>query len=208
MPRSDAGAMCADPQCFLVRSHPHTTDAHMSHSFWVRAADVASEIVGYYVFTSEMRDYYRGHTTYLPQALKDYRMHGKDVPLTPTAAATPTASGIGPDAPKVTNEFGGQQSQLNFRFDLLDAKAMFALAGVLDYGVRERGYPANNWRRIPVNENLNHALMHIMAYMDGDVQDDHLVHAFVRMMFAVGVQLQGGPIVQPDAPTKRHIPID
>jgi hypothetical protein len=141
----------------------------------------------------------------MPYNNKDYYMRGEDMP--PPIPAPPTViDGVGPDAPKVTNEFGGQQSQLHFRFDLLDAQAIFALARVLDYGVRKRGYPANNWRAISVDENINHALMHIMAYMGGDTQDDHLVHAFVRMMFAVGVDLQGGPIVQPDdtdAPTKR-----
>jgi hypothetical protein len=35
--------------------------------------------------------------------------------------------------------------------------------------------------------------MHILAYLAGDKQDDHLGHAFCRMMFALGVELQGGP---------------
>lgn len=102
-------------------------------------------------------------------------------------------AGIGPDAPKVTNDMGGQQSKLDYRFDLLDPAAMFALASVLHYGVNVRGYPANNWRAISVDENLNHAMMHILAHLQGDTQDQHLEHAFTRMMFALGVHLQGGP---------------
>jgi hypothetical protein len=100
--------------------------------------------------------------------------------------------GVGPDAPKVTNANGGVQSGSRYRFDLLDVPSMFALAGVLHYGVDVRDYPVDNWRYIDTHEHINHALTHIMADLGGDTQDDHLVHAFCRMMFALGVRLQGG----------------
>lgn len=100
--------------------------------------------------------------------------------------------GIGPDQPIVTNEFGGQQSEVPYRFDLLDSRAMFALASILHYGADIRGYPEGNWRLIPAKDNVNHALIHIMAWLDGDTQDKHLEHAFCRLMFALGVELQGG----------------
>lgn len=100
--------------------------------------------------------------------------------------------GIGPDAPKVTTPSGGQQSALPYRFDLLDASAMFALAGVLSYGADVRGYPENNWRLISAESNVNHALSHLMAWLAGDTQDEHLAHAFTRIMFALGVELKGG----------------
>lgn len=101
--------------------------------------------------------------------------------------------GIGPSEPKVTNELGGQQSRLPYRFDLLDSHAMFALAEVLYYGVDIRGYPENNWRSISAESNVNHAMAHIFAWLNGDKQDKHLEHAFCRLMFALGVELQGGP---------------
>jgi len=97
--------------------------------------------------------------------------------------------GVGPDVPKVTNAVGGQQSELHYRFDLIDGPALFALAQVLDYGTRVRGYPEENWRLIPARDNLNHALMHAYAWLAGDRQDKHLEHAFTRMMFALGVAL-------------------
>lgn len=104
----------------------------------------------------------------------------------------PFLVGVGPDVPKVTNEHGGQRSELNYRFDLMDPQAMFALAKILDYGVRVRGYPEDNWRLIPARDNINHALVHLYAHLAGDTQDDHLAHAFCRVMFALGVELAGG----------------
>lgn len=99
--------------------------------------------------------------------------------------------GVGPDTPIETNELGGQQSSVPYRFDLFDPASMFALAEVLDYGAKR--YTPENWRLIDVNSNLNHVMVHIMAYLAGDTQDKHLEHAFCRMMFALGVELQGGP---------------
>lgn len=99
--------------------------------------------------------------------------------------------GVGPETPLVTTPTGGVHSDIPFRFDLFDPNAMFALAGVLDYGIK-RGYKVDNWRYIDTRAHLNHVLMHITAHLAGDTQDNHLAHAFTRMMFAVGVELQGG----------------
>ena len=99
-------------------------------------------------------------------------------------------SGLGPDAPTITNEQGGKQSHLNYRFDLIDPLTMFALARVCAYGAEK--YSAWNWRRIDINSNLNHALTHIFAYLAGDTSDDHLEHAFTRLMFALSLHLTPG----------------
>lgn len=114
-------------------------------------------------------------------------------PPKPNGAAlkgTFTVPGVGADAPKITLEGGGEQSFVPYRFDLIDERALFALARILDYGARERGYGEHNWRLISVNQNLNHALVHIFAFLAGDTQDDHLEHAFTRVHFALGVHLR------------------
>lgn len=80
---------------------------------------------------------------------------------------------------------GGMQSKLEYRFDLVDPYAMFQLAGILDFGAKK--YAPNNWRKLPIDTHINHALAHIWAYQDGDTQEDHLGHAFCRLMFALGV---------------------
>lgn len=93
---------------------------------------------------------------------------------------------LSPDAPIVTNAQGGSQSQLDLRFDLLDTKAMFRLASILNYGANK--YGDNNWRNIPTRDHINHALTHIFAYLQNDQQDDHLGHAFCRLMMALGTE--------------------
>lgn len=94
-----------------------------------------------------------------------------------------------PDAPTTTNERGGSQSDIGVRFDLIDAKALFEMAKVLDHGAKK--YGEDNWRLIPVQEHLNHLLMHTYAYLAGDESDDHLSHILCRATFALGVKIQG-----------------
>lgn len=93
-----------------------------------------------------------------------------------------------PDAPITTNEKGGSQSDIPVRFDLIDAKALFEMAKVLDHGAKK--YGENNWRQIPIHDHLNHLLMHTYAYLAGDTTDEHLSHILCRATFALGVSLQ------------------
>lgn len=95
--------------------------------------------------------------------------------------------GVGQDAPTVVNAKGGKQSQVLYRFDKLDTKAMFDLTRVLHEGAVKYGED-ENWRLIETESHLNHALIHIFAFMAGDKQDDHLSHAMCRLMFAIGVE--------------------
>lgn len=91
------------------------------------------------------------------------------------------------DAPTVTNEKGGSQSHIPTRFDLVDGKSMFAMAGVLHEGAEK--YGANNWRNIDVEDHLNHLIMHAYAYLSGDRSDEHLSHIMCRAMFAQAVEI-------------------
>jgi hypothetical protein len=96
-----------------------------------------------------------------------------------------------------TNERGGMQSKLAVRYDLLDGRAMDRLAAVLAYGAKK--YAPDNWRLIDVDAHLNHAMKHIMNYLDlracrvVQSADDELGHAFCRLFMAVAVDAQGGP---------------
>jgi hypothetical protein len=51
-------------------------------------------------------------------------------------------------------------------------------------------YGAENWRYIDANEHINHALMHIFAYLAKDTQDEHLSHAVCRLLFALETPLR------------------
>lgn len=95
-------------------------------------------------------------------------------------------NGVGPDTPTTTNEQGGMQSDLPYRCDLLDAESILKLSAVLKQGAEK--YAPDNWRKIDCMSHINHALVHIFAYMAGDKQDDHLDHAFCRLMMAMATE--------------------
>lgn len=102
----------------------------------------------------------------------------------------PNIEGAGPDTPITTNEHGGSQSDIPYRFDLIDPLALSDMATVLQQGAVK--YGENNWRKIPVEDHLNHLIMHTYAYLAGDLTDDHLSHILCRAMFALGVEHQKG----------------
>lgn len=93
----------------------------------------------------------------------------------------------GKDRPITVNEKGGGQSSVPVRFDLIDGKALFNMAHVLDEGAKK--YGDNNWRLINVEDHLNHLIMHAYAYLSGDRSDEHLSHIMCRAMFAQAVAI-------------------
>jgi hypothetical protein len=97
--------------------------------------------------------------------------------------------GVGKDEPIAINAAGGKQSASPFRCDLLPPHATLAVAEVLAHGAAK--YGANNWHVIPVEDHLNHALVHIFADRAGDASDDHLEHAACRIMMALDQKRSG-----------------
>lgn len=59
---------------------------------------------------------------------------------------------------------------------------ILTISKVLKEGAEK--YEANNWRLIPQEEHLNHAIIHYIAYALGDESDDHLAHFATRIMMA------------------------
>lgn len=91
-----------------------------------------------------------------------------------------TVRGLSPSCPETPD---GKQSRIDVAFDLICPDALFALARVLQEG-REKGRTTEGWKSIPTEDHLNHALMHIYGHLGGDRQEDHLQHAFCRLMMA------------------------
>ena len=74
---------------------------------------------------------------------------------------------------------------LQYAMDELNCEELqqiISIAKVLQYGASR--YKANNWRLIPQEEHINHALIHIIAHLAGDTQDEHIDHALCRLMMA------------------------
>lgn len=56
------------------------------------------------------------------------------------------------------------------------------IARTMEYGIGR--YKLNNWRLIPEEEHLNHALIHLFMADIGNTDDDHIAHFYTRIMMA------------------------
>jgi len=100
----------------------------------------------------------------------------------PPGPKTATGPDLSPEAPVETNAAGGQQSNTGCLL-LETPRALLHVGGVFAHGASK--YARGNWRLIPVEDHINHVLVHLMAHLAGDEQDDHLGHALCRMLMAV-----------------------
>lgn len=96
--------------------------------------------------------------------------------------------GLGPDAPTVTAANGAKQSHAPYAFTSIDPLALFRIAETQKGG--DEKYGPDNWRRLPVEDHINHALAHIFGHQAGDQSDDHLAHAATRLLEALAVHLR------------------
>lgn len=106
---------------------------------------------------------------------------------------TTRVPGLAPDAPTETNEAGGKQSVVPYRCDLLPPLALLDVAKVLKGGADKYGSAPlgqENWRLIPVQSHVNHAMTHLLAHLAGDQSDAHLSHAACRLLFALELTLE------------------
>jgi len=109
--------------------------------------------------------------------------------------------GVGKDSPTTENSEGGRQSKIDYRFDLIPAEAIAAVAAVLAEGAVK--YGVDNWRKIAAGDHLNHAMMHIFAHMSSDTQDEHAEHAATRILMWLELLKTNGadkPVTVDDVP--------
>ena len=75
-------------------------------------------------------------------------------------------------------------------------KRLFTVGERLQYGATKgnngRGYPRNNWRLIPREDHLNHAMIHLIALMTGDTQDNHYGACLCRLHMAIATEESDG----------------
>ena len=68
------------------------------------------------------------------------------------------------------------------RMDKIPARALLAVGRALKHGMKyEVGRP-DNWRGVPAEVHLNHAMRHIALHTTGDTSDDHIGHALTRVL--------------------------
>lgn len=94
--------------------------------------------------------------------------------------------GLSPDQPTDTNAAGGKQSSTPYRLDLIPPLAILAEAEVLAIGAKK--YGENNWKKIFIQDHINHILQHAYAYLAGDRSDKHLANLACRAHFALELE--------------------
>lgn len=100
----------------------------------------------------------------------------------------------------ITEPDGGKHSYTLARFDCIPAETQILLAQCLGFGAEK--YGEDNWKGIPLEKNLGHAINHIQEFRRGDTKEPHLVNAYARLTFAlwqaVDQELQDGEYVHPE----------
>lgn len=77
---------------------------------------------------------------------------------------------------------GAVNPVVDTRMDKIPARALLRIGRVLKHGMKyEQGRP-DNWRGVPPEEHLNHALRHLALWQIGDGGEDHVGHVLARMM--------------------------
>jgi hypothetical protein len=56
----------------------------------------------------------------------------------------------------------------------------------------DKGYEFRGWEKISTRDHINHALGHLLGFLDGHTGEDHLGAAVVRIMMAYETNLING----------------
>ena len=78
-----------------------------------------------------------------------------------------------------------ENPDVDFLYDAIDYisnEPLTIIARVLEEGLKK--YPRDNWKLIPYEDHINHALCHLYMFLKGDIQDRHLDHAITRIALA------------------------
>ena len=90
----------------------------------------------------------------------------------------------------VTNAQGGSQTHIDERLDLIPPENLLLLGQCLGFGANK--YGERNWQKIPLEDNLNHLMVHCVKWLSGDRSEPHLVNILARGNFALWHAVQSG----------------
>lgn len=92
-------------------------------------------------------------------------------------------------APVVKNEAGGKGSDTGCTLYQVP-KALLRVGAALDHGRKK--YSDYNWKSVEIKDHLSRVVVHIMGYLAGNREDDHLGHAACRALMGLELSLERG----------------
>lgn len=77
---------------------------------------------------------------------------------------------------------GSLNPVIETRMERIPWLGVIAAARAMKHGMKYEQKKADNWKGIPAEEHLNHALLHIAKFQAGDRSEDHVDHAVNRIL--------------------------
>ncbi len=77
---------------------------------------------------------------------------------------------------------GAVNPVVDTRMDKIPPLALLRVGRAMKHGMKYEKARPDNWRNIPAEEHLNHALRHICLWQAGDKSEAHVDHIISRMM--------------------------
>ncbi len=81
---------------------------------------------------------------------------------------------------------GAKRSTIPVRCDLIPANALMAVAEAMAEGAVR--YGDHNWKGLPPEEILNHAMRHLYLHMAGDRKEPHLRNAAANVLMLLSME--------------------
>lgn len=77
------------------------------------------------------------------------------------------------------------------RCDLLPAAALLRISHHMEECLSKSNYPERNWEKgLPIHTMLDSAMRHILKYMDGMIDEDHLTAAATNLLMAIQTEIK------------------
>lgn len=90
--------------------------------------------------------------------------------------------------------FNNQIDFIPFAFHLVPRSGLAKVAAVMRQG-ELTGRRDEGWREVPLIEQVNHAISHLLAYLDDPTAEQHLANAGCRVLMALDLDPSAKPVV-------------